>query len=96
MKELSVIYYSERLKKKYSKKIISSIQDIFVATGNSVQFIEVEDSSRSRVRKYIETECSDSIVIIIGGEEVFPFEKIKSQVDDGDDFVNTYNWWASF
>ena len=96
MKELSVLYYPEKLKKKYSKKIIASIQDIFVATGNSVQFIEVKDSSRAKTREYIEEECSDSIVIIIGGEEVFPFEKIKSQVDDGDEFVNTDNWWASF
>ena len=95
MKEITILYNPKKLKKKYSASFAVKMQDILVSSQNTLQFIETDDSSKAKVKDFILSECRDSIIIIIGGEDVFPFEKISSHVDDGDNIVCTDNWWVS-
>ncbi|MGE3063787.1 MAG: hypothetical protein AB7T10_09200 [bacterium] len=95
MKEISVLYNSTRIKKKYSSSFITKMQDSLVASQNIFQFIETKDANKNKVKNFILNECSDSIVLIIGGDSLFPFERVKSHVDDGDNDICTDNWWVS-
>ncbi|PIP13324.1 MAG: hypothetical protein COX48_04615 [bacterium (Candidatus Stahlbacteria) CG23_combo_of_CG06-09_8_20_14_all_34_7] len=95
MKEITVLYYPKKLKRKYSDKFITKMQDVLVSTQNTLQFIETDDTKKEKVKRFILSECKESIILLIGGEDTFPFEKNISHVDDGDSYVCTDNWWVS-
>lgn len=95
MKEVTVLFNSKRISKKYSKKFSVDVQDSLVASGNIFQFIDVEDSKKKKTKEYLLGECRETALLIIGGDDVFPFERMKSHVEDGDDEVCTDNWWVS-
>ncbi|MDD3803621.1 MAG: hypothetical protein PHW02_04425 [bacterium] len=95
MKEITALYDSKRISKKYSKKFTVKIQDALVSSSNFIQFIDVCESKKKKTKDFLLSECRDSVILIIGGDDIFPFERTESFVEDGDEDVCTDNWWVS-
>ncbi len=93
--EVYVMYDKAKIQKRFSKNIITRIQDIFVASCNNVLFIEHTVAQRKKIHKYIhKISSNDTHLILIGNHDTLPFETIKSPVNDGDKIVHTDNFWA--
>lgn len=95
MKKIAVLYQEEKLKKRFSKSIVSSVQDIIVSAGCNSVFMDIQEDKKEEARKYIHKEFRDHTLLIVGGDRTFEFYKKESPVDDGDGFIFTDNWWAS-
>ena len=64
--------------------------------ARNVLFIEYSDDKREKIRNYInEIAYDDSCVLLIGNDDILPFEKTPSPVDDGDGLILTDNYWSS-
>lgn len=95
-KELAVIYYPELLRKRFTQKFIVKMQDVISQFHSSAVFIEVTDKTRNKVRSYLHSaENPVATVLIVGGDSIFPFFRVKSSVDDGDSEICTDNYWSS-
>lgn len=95
-KDLSVLYYPNLLKKRFSKGIVNRIQDSIVQFHFNTAFIEVSDETRSKVRSFLHSaQNTSSALLILGGDSLFPFQRVRSPVDDGDGEICTDNFWSS-
>lgn len=94
MKEIVILHNKKRIEKFFGKTSLIKIQDTLVSHLGDLLFIDVEDGFEKKVKKYIFEELKDSILIIIGNDNLFPFHRIKSPVDDGDGIILTDNFFV--
>ncbi|KUK50562.1 MAG: hypothetical protein XD76_1259 [candidate division TA06 bacterium 32_111] len=94
MKQIVILHNKKRIEKIFGKNSIVKIQDALVSSLGELLFIDVEDGKEKKVKKYIFEGLNDSILVIIGNDELFPFHRIKSPVDDGDGIILTDNFFV--
>lgn len=94
MKEIVILHNKKRIEKFFGKTSLIKIQDTLVSHLGDLLFIDVEDGFEKKVKKYIFEELKDSILIIIGNDNLFPFHRIKSPIDDGDGIILTDNFFV--
>lgn len=92
--ETVILYRKKNLEKFFGKDSTVKIQDFFVSLKKKdILFVDVEEGKEKKVKEYIFKELKNSILIIVGNDNLFPFYRIKSPIDDGDDIILTDNFF---
>ncbi len=94
MKQIVILHNKKRIEKFFGKNSLISIQDTLVSSLGELLFVDVEDGNEKKAKKYIFEELKDSILVIIGNDDLFPFYRIKSPIDDGDGIILTDNFFV--
>jgi len=94
MKQIVILHNKKRIEKFFGKNSLISIQDTLVSSLGELLFVDVEDGNEKKAKKYIFEELKDSILVIIGNDDLFPFYRSKSPIDDGDGIILTDNFFV--